>query len=130
MYHGDATLDFAFTLQLAEHRGQRLRRLVRLNEMPEGIGKRRRHVIEPGRGGRGHDHRVAVLVDDRRRRKVHVGGVRTQDHIDLVLLNQAVGELEQFVRLSLIVVLDKFDRDLLAELLQFDAARVVHALLP
>ena len=70
------------------------------------------------------------FLGERRRRHVHVRGIGAQQHVNLVLLDQALGELEQFVRLALIVVSDELDRHFLVELLERDAAGIVDALLP
>ena len=58
-----------------------------------------------------------------------MSGVRPKDHIDLVLLHQ-LGELPELVGLALVVVGDEVDGDLLVELLEHDAAGIVHPLLP
>ena len=56
--------------------------------------------------------------------------IGAQQQIDLVLQDQALRKLDQLVGLTAVVIRDHLDRDFLVELLQRDAAGIVHALVP
>ena len=79
VHGGDAPLDLAVLLEAGEHRGKRCRRFDRLRQRPEYVRPFRRQLDDPVGTGCRHDRGIAVLVEERRRGKVHMRRIGAQD---------------------------------------------------